>query len=301
MPMRAATAAALLALAAIAPAQETVRPDRRADRPSAGPVAVRVAPLELSIAADDGFYRSSVWEGAPEVADYDAETVTAAGARRGRVELRLGRGALSRETRAEAGFPRDPATAEDAMRLRVSGLPADFAAPAWQVDFWAPLAEPRRVLRSTYAASTAEGPLFTDAQAWRTRPAAVSHGPRFGTREHPLSLGPGAVLEEALPLVLRALRFEDGLSAYTQLAEPLARELAGPPTTSPAIIKVRRPARPVVVPGASRTTGEAWEVAVEAEDGRRLRFVFDDSPTRTLLRYEDDRGTAWRLRSVSRR
>jgi hypothetical protein len=110
-----------------------------------------------------------------------------------------------------------------------------------------------------------------------------------------------AWFEEQLPLVLRTLPFEEGLRAMFALYDPQATTRAAAPKATTAVLRVERPAGAVRVPAGTWEPERAWQVTVQAQDGRTLRYAFAAEEPHPLLSFDASDGRAWQLERLERR
>lgn len=94
--------------------------------------------------------------------------------------------------------------------------------------------------------------------------------------------------EEELPLLVRTLRFRDGLAAALLLQPNQTTNKAPVPEASPAILNV-----------AERLA--TWRVTIEAQDGRKLVFDVKKEYPNHLVAFEHSDGRHYELAAIERR
>lgn len=109
-----------------------------------------------------------------------------------------------------------------------------------------------------------------------------------GAGSRAVALRAGDLFEEDLPVVLRALKFADGLHASFRLASNVTVARTPPITISPAVIRVA-------------VEDELWQVRINAADGRAIRLAFDPTRNDVLQSMEHSDGRALELSEVSRK
>lgn len=159
-------------------------------------------------------------------------------------------------------------------------------------------AAPHRGVKLTVASQEWCGTTFKEFAlldgAGRMAWSSYWEGDASGTAE----VEAGAVFEEQLPLLVRALRFQDGLSVPIRLMPNQTTTRASPPRAVDAAIAVERHDGPVAVPFGEAP--EAWRVAVRAEDSRTMEFLVAADAPNLLLAYDLGDGRRYELESVRR-
>ncbi len=107
--------------------------------------------------------------------------------------------------------------------------------------------------------------------------------------------------EEELPLLVRALKFKDGLEADFFL-EPIQVTNKTPiPKPSQARLTVKRPSEPIKVPIGEFPVRRSWIVSVDVQDGRFIEFsVVEDTPN-ALVKMDFNDGRHYELITIERR
>jgi hypothetical protein len=126
-------------------------------------------------------------------------------------------------------------------------------------------------------------------QLWRDAPVQLfsSYWDGEGSGSRRVDVAEDVYLEEELPLVLRGLRFRDGLVARLRLVSNQTSNRAAEPTMTAAVLVVAE-------------EESAWRVAVEAQDGRRIEYRFGIAYPRHLLSFDHSDGRSMELTSVTR-
>lgn len=116
----------------------------------------------------------------------------------------------------------------------------------------------------------------------------ISYWEGEGTGEAAFPAPDNAFFEEELPLVLRGLPFEEGLTAEFELFGNQTSSRAPVPQSSPATMNV------------VETESSDFQVQVSAEDGRELSFLFQAEYPHVLLRFVHSDGRTLALQGVER-
>lgn len=179
-----------------------------------------------------------------------------------------------------------------------------FQATRWQVgtngdalNMMTTVLEPTndfgRTMKLVISAQEDRGITTKTFELWGEKPrmAFASHWDGEGTGMRELGSNLDDYFEEELPLVLRGLKFRDGLHANFWLHPPQANSRATEPRAVSAFLDVK-------------AGNESWEVAVKARDDRRIDFVFAakspfvmkefrHSDGRTMILKDAQRGNSW--------
>ncbi len=117
-----------------------------------------------------------------------------------------------------------------------------------------------------------------------------------GLTEHTAS----ALFEEELPLVVRALNFEEGLTVQFLLEPNQTTNKAPAPRPTGASLTVSRPPHAFETAIGPFTTSQAWIVTVETQDNRALRYVVEADPPNRLLQWSHSDGRTYELQDIRR-
>jgi len=111
-----------------------------------------------------------------------------------------------------------------------------------------------------------------------------------------LDVGPGDLLEDQLPLVLRGLEFREGLAFEFRMLPGMANTHAGPGGWIPASLRIAG-RETVELPVGSI---DAWRVEIVAA-GRTASYWFDVDGTHPLVQAEVPGADSLRLKKIERR
>ncbi len=275
----------------------SVAPAQDAASPQAPPVA-----LSEALRTDWGArppWNDGLWE----IAEYRARVVRGGDVQERTVLVVTGPEDFSRESLARAQWPYGARPVVEGMRQRTLWLPAEGVWPgASLVDVWTDRRIAARLLRLQVAEIAPAGALSRDFDFTGAPPTERYSSPRDveGTGARPIDTPQEALFEEQLPLVLRALRFEQGARAWCSLMEPVADGGAARPRSSPAVLTVERSPQPPPLPVRTWQGEAPWRVTIEAADGRRIECLVAAEPAHTLLSLEHSNGSGLVLSSVRR-
>jgi len=110
----------------------------------------------------------------------------------------------------------------------------------------------------------------------------------------------GAVFEEQLPMLVRALELREGLEAGLALAPNQTTGKAERPEPVGARLRAERPQSEIRVPAGTWQGADTWRVSIEATDGRAMEFVITDEQPRLVLAWSINDGRFHRLQNVRR-
>lgn len=159
--------------------------------------------------------------------------------------------------------------------------------------------DPATLVKLTVGSQEWCGNTFSEVKSWGANPELVSHSyfDGQGDATHRLDLRPGDLLEDQLPLALRSLHFEPGLSFERRVLPSLiANYLSGPPTFVNATVEVV--GEETVQTRAGRHL--AWKVTVRMAEIQQT-WWFEKAAPHTLLKMESSDGRSWLLKGRTRK
>ena len=159
--------------------------------------------------------------------------------------------------------------------------------------------DPSRLVKLTMGSQEWCGNTFKEVTTWGPAPQLVSHSyfDGEGDATRPLDLAPGDLLEDQLPLALRSLAFQPGLSFERRLLPSLiSNNVRRPVQMVEATIEVA--GEEVVRTGAGRLP--SWKVQVSWNQVRQT-WWFEKAAPHTLLKMDSSDGRTWSLRSRQRK
>jgi hypothetical protein len=264
----------------------------------AAQLPARRAPLEPAWRdAAEAFGRSPVWrDGKAEVAHY-AATRTVYGKPRAHEAVLITVGEdLDTATYTKADPPYRTKTLIAALKLNViATIPTENYPYHYMTSVFVEQADPTRLLKLAQSSQEWCGTTFKEVTGFASRPALRYHSywGGQGDGEHELPLPAGTLLEDQLPVSLRALPFAAGFRRPVRLVRSLADTKANPPVVLDAVLAVEGPeAAPVV--------GRAWKVTVSGK-GASLAYWMGEAAPHVLARFDGGDGRTLELKSVSRR
>ncbi len=257
MLLRAVLLAFVVLLAGAAPAQQESRP---LDELLAG-----VEPL--SIAGLEGRTETAVYRGTRLVSG--REVITS-------VTMTLREEQLNREYHVPAEWPHGQKPLEDVLALSFRENWEENGSAftrAWDLY----RAEQTRKMGGVTVAPA--GTVAWELQLWRERPVRVhlSHRDGEGSAQRSFARTRLDFFEEELPLILRQLAPEPGMSAAFRLFPTQGEGAIEPLEPAPARLRAEE-------------TGEGLAVFVEVADGREIRYEFDPEPPHALRTMEHNDG-----------
>jgi len=255
-------------------------------------VAIEAGEVPLNRALNQEFYAVAPWDdGQAEVARYAVEAIVAADLTTQTLVLVTKPETLNAEFYAVADFPFQekplrPALRQSSFATLSSPTEPQHVATMLFVD----LEAPQNALRLVTTTSSWSGITAKDFLLWEPRAPMrfSSFHDGAGTGERLLNLPDEALLEEQLPVVLRALAFEDGLQVRLTVANPQANDRVAAVQSSPAQARVEK-------------QDGAWAVLLEAQDGRTIRFEFSAEFPYVLQAMDHSDGRRGVLTDVERR
>jgi hypothetical protein len=112
--------------------------------------------------------------------------------------------------------------------------------------------------------------------------------------------GSNTYLEEELHLLVRTIRFREGLTCRLQLAPLQLTNNAAEPRPSDALLEVTRETERITVPAGSYEPGSLWRIRIETRDGRTLQWHVADKAPHVLVTFEASDGRNFALQEVVR-
>jgi hypothetical protein len=227
-----------------------------------GPVAAAPVPLAEAM--------GTAWPGAQwptdraEIANYTAETVVAGVARRHEVTMVATAVQYNRAARVVAAWPIGDKPVEPALRaVTMTSIPGPNGPTALTTALVMRRDAPMATLRLDVTVADWEGVALRSLEPWESPPRWVERatGEPGGVTTTTVE---GALFEEQLPWVLRALDFREGLEARLAIHAPQSRMRAAAPST---------PAQALLTVTAEGSG--IWRVRVEADDNRQMQFDFE--------------------------
>lgn len=255
--------------------------------------AAEVAP-PLSSVLDPQFFAAELWkDGQAEVARYDLTFSEKGEDRKAEAVIVTRLEDINREYQVKAEWPWGQKPVYKAIRQAITAtMPFDASPRTTSVYTVLPLETPARAVRLTATSSDWDGMSLRDFQLWSEPAVAIHHSSKdgIGSGKWTLDRGAEARFEEELPLVLRALRFEDTTSARLSVYPTQFAQDGPRPAASPSSLTV------------SRITGEVggWLARVESEDGRVQELLFDEAHPHVMREWIHSDGRHFRLRESSR-
>jgi hypothetical protein len=157
-----------------------------------------------------------------------------------------------------------------------------------------------RAYKMTVAMHEWCGNTFIEYMGWGPEPRFHYHSYFDGQGDGSFDLGLDAgLLDEQLPVSLRALPFAPGASWRIDLLDPLVlRSLAGPPRVQKATVRVVERER---VAAADGDTVAAWHVRVDRPAGPDADLWFEAAYPNILVRLAAEDGRGLLLRARARR
>ncbi|MFQ5778172.1 MAG: hypothetical protein ACE5IP_09205 [Terriglobia bacterium] len=159
--------------------------------------------------------------------------------------------------------------------------------------------DPARLVKLTLGSQEWCGNTYKEVTTWGTQPALEFHSyfDGQGDATRPLDLRPGDLLEDQLPLALRALQFAPGLEVRRRVLPSLiSNNMRRPPVLVPATITVV--GEEAVETGAGAHA--AWKVKVAMGELQQT-WWFEKAAPHTLLKMDSSDGRAWLLRERTRK
>ena len=159
--------------------------------------------------------------------------------------------------------------------------------------------DPAHLVKLTMGSQEWCGNTFKEVTTWGRTPQLVLHSyfDGEGDATRPLDLRPGDLLEDQLPLALRSLAFQPGLSFQRRLLPSLmSNNMRRPIQMVEATIEVA--GEEAVRTGVGRLP--SWKVQVHW-DQMRQTWWFEKAAPHTLLKMESSDGRTWSLRSRLRK
>ncbi len=253
--------------------------------------AQQSAPQPLVNAIQRDFAASEFWDdGLAEVAHYQAERVIYGAARPYEAHLITVKEDFNTEYYAKADWPYGQKPILPVLKQNYVG---QISTPNYDYHYNRSLFVDRenfsRSVKLTITGFEWCGNAYKEFQLWHDSPLQIYHSywDGEGSGQRKLSNNDNMFLEEELFLLLRGLKFEDGLEAYFQLYTNQTTNRAPEPVANRAGLHV--------VEGE-----ESWQVSVQTEEGRSMMFEFDVEYPHVLLQFEHSDGRKMSLESVSR-
>ncbi len=147
------------------------------------------------------------------------------------------------------------------------------------------------------------GLTFKEYQLWHEVPimSYSSYWDGEGTGERGLPDHTETTLfEEELPLIVRALNFEDGLTVQFGLQPNQTTTRAPAPRPAIALLVVKRPPHAVETAIGPYTRSQAWVVTIETDDNRALEFLVEADYPNRLLQWSHSDGRNYQLQDIRR-
>ncbi|HEX9639064.1 MAG TPA: hypothetical protein VGB99_16145 [Acidobacteriota bacterium] len=270
-------------------------------------VVVMGAALGVSAADDSalgaaarGWAEDRVWDdGQAEVAQYQAERVIYGAARPHRATLIVVKEDLATDLHVKA----DRTEERDVVTVLKLNWQAQIPTPNYDYHYLTSVFVRRADLRQVVKLSSSSqewcGTSFQLLQGWQQPPRLETHSyfDGEGDRTFELELAPGDLIEDQLPLTLRALPFAAGWELAVRLLDSRRAIRAPAPRWRDALIRVAERER---VPAGALGELEAWRV--ELARGSELdRYWFEAAYPNRLLRLETAAGARLELVAVARR
>lgn len=246
------------------------------------------------------------WEdGLAEVALYRGERVVDGFPRPHELTVVTERERLHRELHVRAEPPHGDKPLLDALRQTTfATVPTREGTMHLHTALVVPRAQPADTIRLTVSTQQPRGATFDDVALHRNPPEQrySSWREEVGSGTRTLGLhGPEAHFEEELPLLLRALPLDEGLHARLMLYPPQPPTRGGAPQPVAALVTVRA-AEEGFSSGAGVFPADAlWDVLVEADDGRLIRFAIAREFPHALVLFDHSDGRRYTLEALERR
>lgn len=251
----------------------------------------RAAALPLSSLIDSEFFTQTPWtDGLAEVATYDAVVVIDGEDCEHTASLVTVGEEYTTEFYTRANWPHGQKPILSVMRQHHA---AHVETPTFPYMFAGDVVVerelPHRPVRLVTSAGGWHGIMQKDFQLWRDRPLQrwTSFRDGEGSGERLLRRETEAYFEEELPLLLRALRFEDGLQGSLRLHPAQLTSTAAEPRAAAALLTV------------TAQEGQ-WLALLETSDQRAMEFEFDLERPHVLRRFSHSDGRTMELKSVER-
>ncbi|CAN5401349.1 hypothetical protein BH09SUM1_BH09SUM1_31170 [soil metagenome] len=260
-----------------------------------GSAAAAVEPsksVPLSTKLDAKFFDAAEWnDGQAEFALYDAERVIDAATVHHGALIVTAKETFSRETFARARFPYGQRPVISVVRQSIRASGGDGANPHFFAsDVICNADALTKLLRLQSTVTDAMGVNSVDYQLWKEKPILQysSFRDEIGNGSEYFSAASDAVFEEELPLLLRTVRFEDGLLCDFRL---YPAQLTG--------TSKRRD--PIAARVTATAVKDGWSLLIEAQDAREITFVFGSTPSHILSSASYSDGRSLKLKSIERR
>jgi len=264
------------------------------------------AELALSDALDPQWMSAPLWDdGRAEIAVFDAQRVVDGRPIAHDCTLVTTKEDFTKAywTRADWPYGDKPVVAV-LRQSQLSTIPDASFPTHWATTFVFERAGAPKLAKMTLSSQDADASSFKEFQLWRETPtmrfASPWDGEGTGERTLPLH-GANVRFEEELPLLVRMLKFEDGLQARFELEPSQQTSKAPAPIPSQAILTVVRPANALATSIGRFEPDAAWLVVVETRDGRSIDFLVEDAPPNRLLGWSHADGRRLTIKSVERR
>jgi hypothetical protein len=239
----------------------------------------------------------------PEVCLYEATRVV--GLETGFFEVRLTCAPviLDREAYGVARPPYGDTPLHPALSLTwAASVPGDEGGDRHEMlQVYVDREAPTRPLKLAVSVQEPRGPRFEQLELWRVFPRHVffSWRAQGGLGERMLSWDPeNAVLEDQIPLLVRALEFKPGERLELSVVSGFLGDRVGPPVPQPAELVCGRPRDAVAVTAGEFKSMQVREYKLTRADGVRTVYRVLETTPNVLLEMQTNDGRSLRLKRL---
>ncbi len=239
----------------------------------------------------------------PEVCLYEATRVV--GLETGYFEVRLTCApvVLDRESYRVARPPYGDTPLQPALSLTwAASVPGEKGGDRHEMlQVYVDREAPARPLKVAVSVQEPQGPQFEQLELWSVFPRHVffSWQAQEGRGDRTLSWDPEtAVLEDQLPLLVRALEFVPGKRLELRVVPGFLGDRVGPPVPQPAELVCGRPGEAVTVTAGEFTDMQVREYMIIRADGLRAVYRVLEAAPNVLLEMRTNDGRSLRLKRL---
>ncbi len=252
---------------------------------------------------DAAWSLSPAWEdGRAEVAVYDARRSVYGESRSFETVMITVKEDFDRSLWVKADPPYAGKKLQPVLRVSLlSRIPTQNYPYSYMTSLFVAREDPRQLIKMSHSSQEWCGTTFKEVVTWDGPPYLLFHSyfDGQGDGRHALDLGPGALLEEQLVVVLRAARLDPGASVPLLLYDSQITNSARSPAARP--VRIRASGEEAIALPAGTRRARPFAIVPEGGTDPLMTFWIGTDSERPVLRFESADGRSLDLRTIERR